>query len=79
MQPHRHIRTYIPGRGQYQTSAERFDQLIAEYLPASPASLRAELQRLSDEEHGGHIDYSDLATVTECLLILGELRGFATN
>ncbi|WJN62614.1 hypothetical protein [Streptomyces phage phiScoe1] len=79
MQSPGHVRMYVTTHGQYQTSAERFDQLIAEYLPASVESLRAEVDRLGNEEHGLGIDYSDLTTVTECLLILGELRGFATN
>jgi hypothetical protein len=79
MQPKGHVRMYVTNHGQYQTSADRFDQLIAEYLPASVESLRAQLQKFSDEEFGGGIDYSDLTSVTECLMILGELRGFATN
>lgn len=74
-----HVRMYVTSHGQYQTSAENFDKLIAEHLPASIESLRAELNRLANEEHGLGIDYSDLTTVTECLMILGELRGFATN
>ncbi|MEU9605441.1 hypothetical protein [Streptomyces sp. NPDC048057] len=69
----------VTTHGQFQTSAEGFDRLIAQYLPASVESLRAQLQKFSDEEHGAGIDYSDLTTVTECLLVLAELRGFATN
>ncbi|MFJ7414657.1 hypothetical protein ACIQWZ_28235 [Streptomyces sp. NPDC098077] len=73
------IRLRIAVHGYFQTSAESFDQLIAEYLPATPSDLRARLQTLSDEEYGEAIDYSDLNTVTECLMVLAELRGLATN
>ncbi|WP_031513670.1 hypothetical protein [Streptomyces sp. NRRL F-5123] len=74
-----HVRLRVTTHGSFQTSPESFDRLMAEYLPASPAELRAKLQRFSDEQHGSSIDYSDLTTVTECLMVLAELRGFATN
>lgn len=77
--PAGHIAMRVTTHGCYQTSAESFDLLIAEYLPALPAELRAKLQRYADEEFGAGIDYSDLTTVTECLMVLAELRGYATN
>ncbi|MFE1842058.1 hypothetical protein [Streptomyces sp. NPDC059515] len=83
MLPTGHIRLQIAAHGQYQTSVDSFDLLLAEFisgtLPQSLDGLRAELQRLSDEEFGFDIDFSDLSTVTECLLVFAELRGLATN
>jgi hypothetical protein len=76
--PSGHIAMRITSHGWYQTTAERFDQLVAEYLPASVGDLRAQLQGISNDE-GWDIDYSDLTTVTECLFVLAELRGYATN
>lgn len=73
-----HITMRVGSHGFYQTSAEGFDYLLGEYLPASPAGLRDTIQRLSDEM-GQDIDYSDLRTITECLMVLAELRGMATN
>jgi hypothetical protein len=64
----------LKGHGQYQTDAERLDVLISQYLPASVAELRASIQERSPE-----IDYSDLTTVTECLMVLAEYHGYATN
>lgn len=74
-----HVKLYIQRHGSYQTSAERLDHLIATYLPASVEELRSKLQHFSDTEHGAGIDYSDLRTVTECLMVLAELHGYATN
>ncbi|QJD50722.1 hypothetical protein SEA_ISSMI_76 [Streptomyces phage Issmi] len=80
--PSGHIAMRITHHGWYQTSAEHFDQLLAEFiagtLPQSMEGLRAELQRISKDD-GWDIDYSDLTTVTECLMIFAELRGLATN
>ncbi|AVO22564.1 hypothetical protein PBI_PAEDORE_81 [Streptomyces phage Paedore] len=64
----------IKGHGQYQTDAEHFDMLMARHLPASVEELRAQIQERTTE-----IDYSDLATVTECLMVLAEYSGYATN
>jgi hypothetical protein len=77
--PTGHITMRVTTHGWFQTSAESFDRLMAEYLPASPAELRDKLQRYADENFGAGIDYSDLTTVTECLMVLAELRGYATN
>ncbi|MFD7257188.1 hypothetical protein [Streptomyces sp. NPDC059874] len=60
--------------GQFQTTAHHFDGLMARYLPASVADLRAVIAEMSPE-----IDWSDVSTVTECLMILAELHGYATN
>ncbi|MFJ3775243.1 hypothetical protein ACIPX0_26465 [Streptomyces sp. NPDC090075] len=73
-----HVEARITTHGWFQTSVERFDQLITEYLPATVEGLRAQLQQIAADD-GSDIDYSDLTTVTECLLVLAELRGFATN
>ncbi|MGW5130862.1 hypothetical protein [Streptomyces sp. NPDC004135] len=73
------VKLQIKGHGYYETDAHHFDELIAELLPTSVEELRAKLQRYSDEQHGGGIDYSDLETVTECLFVFGELYGYATN
>ncbi|AFU62049.1 hypothetical protein phiHau3_71 [Streptomyces phage phiHau3] len=83
MLPTGHVRLQIAAHGQYQTSVDSFDLLLSEFisgaLPQSVDALRAELQRVSDEEFGHGLDFSDLSTVTECLLIFAELRGLATN
>ena len=77
--PHGHVRAEIPGRGQYQTDTASFDALLAEYGSWDVKRLKAKLQKRSDEQHGGGIDYSDLRSVTECLFIMAELSGLATN
>jgi hypothetical protein len=68
------IRIHIAKHGWFQTTAYRFDLLIERYLPASPQGLRQQIEERSPE-----IDYSDVHTVTECLMILAELDGYATN
>ena len=74
-----HVSIYIAAHGAYETSAASFDALMTEYAGTPLPRLRADIQKLSDEQHGGGIDYSDLRTVTECLFILAELSGMATN
>lgn len=74
-----HLALYIAAHGQYETDTASFDALLAEYGTWSLPRLRAALQKLSDEQHGGGIDYSDLRSVTECLFIMAELSGMATN
>jgi hypothetical protein len=74
-----HVALYISKHGQYRTDLASFDALMAEYADTPLPKLRADIQKLSDEHHGGNIDYSDLRTVTECLFILAELSGMATN
>jgi hypothetical protein len=65
--------------GPYQTTAERFDQVMRRYLPASPDGLRATVQARADEMFGAEvIDYSDLETATECLMALAILHGYGT-
>lgn len=59
--------------GSFQVSAESLDRLMDRYLPASPAQLRKIIAERSE------VDYSDLTTITECLMVLGELDGLATN
>lgn len=70
------ISIHIHGHGWYQTSAERMDLLIERCLPASVAGLRQQIIDRGDYP-AGH--YDDLHTITECLMILAELDGFATN
>lgn len=74
-----HVALYIPVHGSYETTPQVLDMLMAEHLPDSVAGLRRKIQKFSDEEHGGGIDYSDLRSITECLFILAELHGHATN
>lgn len=74
-----HVSLYIAAHGAYETSIEALDGLMAEHAAKSLPKLRKEIQTFSDEEHGGGIDYSDLRTITECLFILAELHGLATN
>lgn len=42
---------------------------MSRHLPASVEELRAKLQ---ERVEGTDIDYSDLQTVTECLMVLAE-------
>lgn len=74
-----HVALYIPAHGSYETTPEALDELMAEHLPDSVAGLRRKIQKHSDEEMGQDIDYSDLKSITECLFILAELHGHATN
>lgn len=74
-----HVSLQIAAHGAYETDIASFDGLLAEYGTWSLEKFRSEIQCLSDEEHGGGIDYSDLRSVTECLFIMAELSGMATN
>ncbi len=60
--------------GHFETSAEGFDYVLGRYLPASVGELRSIIC-----ERSPGIDYSDLIAVSQCLMILAELDGFATN
>jgi hypothetical protein len=70
------LKITIGTHGAFQTYAARFDLLIARYLPASPRQLRALIEERAE---GSGIDYSDLDSVTECLMVLAEYDGLATN
>lgn len=79
MTPNRAVLTVeIPAlAATYRMSADAMDRMILHYLPAAPAELRAKIERLSAMEGGG-IDYSGLATVTECLAVLAQYDGYTT-
>lgn len=73
----------IGSHGSFETSAASLDVLMTRYLPGLEkwiaeigivADLRSQIQARLPE-----LDYSDLATVTECLMVLAELDGCATN
>lgn len=66
----------ITGHGQFQTDANHFDLMISRYLHDSPNGLRKKITERSVYP-AGH--YDDVHTVTELLMILAELDGFATN
>ena len=70
------ITVNITNHGQYQTDVNHFDLMIGRYLPASPYELRQKITERSDYPEG---HYDDVYTVTELLMILAELDGFATN
>jgi hypothetical protein len=74
-----HVGAEITNHGQYQMHIASFEALLVEYGSWDLRKFKAELQRLSDEQHGGGIDYSDLKSVLACLFIMGELSGMATN
>lgn len=59
--------------GQFQTTPFAFDMLIAKYLPASVNELNAIITERRGEEGDPY------ATVTECLMVLAEYDGYATN
>lgn len=77
--PSNHVGAQIKNHGWYQMHIASFEALLAEYGSWDLRKLKAELQRLSDEQHGGGIDYSDLKSVLACLFIMGELSGVGTN
>jgi hypothetical protein len=77
--PPGHVGAEIMNHGQYQMHIASFETLLAEYGNWDLKRLKAKLQRTSDEEHGGGIDYSDLKSILACLFIMGELSGMATN
>jgi hypothetical protein len=70
------IKVNIKGHGHYQLSVAGLDRVITAYLPASVSQLRDEICKTNGAEPR---EYADLVTVTECLVILGELHGYATN
>jgi len=74
-----HLSLYIQAHGQYETDTASFDALMTAYGSWSLARLRVALQKLATEVHGMDTDYSDLRSVTECLFIMAELSGMATN
>lgn len=59
--------------GQYQTTPEALDLMIARYLPASVEDLQREIR-----ERSGDPQYS-IKSVSEGLMILQEYDGYATN
>jgi hypothetical protein len=59
--------------GQYQTRVAELDLMIMRYLPASVEDLRDLIR-----ERQGDPDYN-VSTVTEGLMILAELDGYAIN
>jgi hypothetical protein len=74
-QRHGTIRAEIAGHGQYETTFQAFEMVQASYDKVSLARLYEMLK----EEHGDpEYDTSGL-TRTECIMILSELRGHATN
>lgn len=71
----------VPGHGAYKVRVEALDVVMARYLPGlvMDGSLVRELKERINERsdaQGGGIDYSDLTTVTECLLVLAEYDGY---
>lgn len=74
-----HVGAEIENHGRYEMHIASFEALLAEYGSWDLNRLKALLQKISDEEHGGEIDYSDLRSVLACLFIMGELTGQATN
>jgi hypothetical protein len=74
-----HVGAEIMNHGRYEMHIASFEALMAEYGSWSLAKFKAELQKLSDEQHGGTLDYSDLKSVLACLFVMGELSGMATN
>lgn len=57
------ISVNVSPHGTFTASAGLVDRAIAEYLPASPAQLRAIVAERTAEEF-------ETSTVTECLIIL---------
>jgi len=66
------VAIYVPAHGYYGSTAADVDALIARYLPASVDELRALLYERAESYE---IDYSDVRTKIELLLILGEYDG----
>ncbi len=69
------LRYPVPGHGAYTVRPEALDVMLARYLPASVAQLKERITERSDDQGGG-IDYSDLTTITECLIVLAEYDGY---
>jgi len=69
------ISTDIEGHGHYACRAWQFDQLIARYLPSSPAALRADLNERGQD---AGITYDDVTEVSALLMILGEYDGMVS-
>jgi len=65
----------IEGHGHYAMRTWQFDQLIARYLPSSPAKLRADLNERGAD---AGINYDDVTDVTALLFILGEYDGMVS-
>lgn len=74
------IGSHLDGHGTYQTSVAGFDALLTQHVVGPVGAelldaLRATLAEVSD----GQVDFSDLTTITEHLLVLAEYSGLATN
>lgn len=64
----------IDGHGEFRVTPNQMDRSIARYLPDSPFGLRVKIDAHDRNQFpSGH--YSDLLTVTECLIVLAELDG----
>lgn len=61
--------------GTYQCEAASLDIMIMRYLPATLAELNVML----NERHGTEPGYFEAQSLTEALMILAELDGYATN
>lgn len=70
------ITLIVGGHGQFETTFELFDSLMAEYAVFDVFMLHVEIKELVGDQ--GY-EVSDLTTRIECLMILAELRGLATN
>lgn len=70
------ITMIVGNHGEFQTDAAHFDLLMVEYVMGGQGfdSLMREIGELSPD-----VDYGDLTTISECLMVLAELRGYATN
>lgn len=60
--------------GQFQTNPFLLDIVISKYLPASPEQLNA----LIVERRGEYLE-GKYETVIECLMVLAQFDGYATN
>jgi hypothetical protein len=63
----------IKSHGRYRTTAADLDALIREHLPTSLGV--EQLWARADEITGGTVDYRDVTTLTEMLLIIADLSG----
>jgi hypothetical protein len=71
------VTVQIKGLGTYQTTAEGLDLMIMKYLPSSISQLRSVIVNLEPERTSEEL--ANLRTITECLMVLAELNGYATN
>lgn len=69
------IEAEIEGHGRFGTSGLGFDLMIERYLPNSVVGLVA----LIHEKNGHEVDYSDVESVSELLLILAQIDGYAVD